>query len=302
MLDTEYNIEDEFVADDVWIYEGQPDFVSSATEDDLQDDDTDVPVGLGFLSRATNAIRNWREALFWYQTNQMTSQIGFNPDGMCLKVCRTARNIPAKHLTAKEAQDATPPEFRIHKVRDFRKGMIAYFDDPDDSNKAGHIVTIIGRVRGVDLDSLDSVLTETNSVVSGELVVVRASYYAEHWGDTFQFATNFLNGVEFDFAGSKNRLERFNNGGPVYNLNLLAKAAKEGRSRPGRILDLIERQVKRLPDSPKLPRVREFKEEWRDTRKIDLDLLDASIKAGRVGIIRQVRDEIKRLIEALPDE
>jgi hypothetical protein len=48
--------------------------------------------------------------------------------------------------------------------------------------------------------------------------------------------------------------------------------------------------------------VREFKQEWRDTRKIDLSLLDSAVDAGRTGLVKQVRDEIKRLIEKLPDE
>lgn len=285
------------------IYDQAPDFdVSQTLEDDSQDDDSaDTPVGLTFFAKVVASTRNWRETLAWYATHHDTGDIGFNPDGMCLKVCRTARNIQARYLTAKEAQDATPKEFRVYKISDIRKTMIAYFDDVNDSNRAGHIVTAVGRVKGFDPNDLNDIIFETNSVVSGKVVRVRGGYFKRYWGDDFKFATTWLNGVEFDVPGKKSKVERFNNGGPVYDLNLLAKAGKH-RPKPAQVLDRIEAQVKRLPDAPALTRVREFKEEWRDSRKIDLSLLDAAVKSGRTGLVKKCRDEIRRLIDTLPDE
>lgn len=297
-MDVTY-IEDD-ILDDVELYTGAPDFDGPQTDDEAQEDDADVPVGLGFLARATNAVRDFRETLSWYATHRMDP--GFDPDNMCLKICRTARNIPAKHLTAKEAQDNTPEQFRTYAIEDLRQGMVVFFDDPTDSNRAGHIVTVAGRRRGVPRKELGSLVLETNSVVSDQIVRVAGDYFAEHWGDDFQFGANFLNGVEFDVRGSKTQIERFNNGGPVYNLKLLKKAAENGREHAGRVLNQIERQVKRLPDSPKLPRVREFKQEWRDTGKIDMELLDMAVRDRSAGLVRQVRDELRRLIDTLPDE
>lgn len=301
-MDTENIPEDEFL--DVEPYEGPPayDCPLAINANGAQDDELSVPI-VGFMTTAA-ATRSTRETLDWYIDNQTKSQIGFDPDGMCLKICRTARNIPAKYLSAKEAQDATPEAFRVYSIRDMRRGMIAYFDDPNDSNRFGHIATMIGRKRGEDPFSLDSLLFETNSVKADELVVVRGSYFVENWGDSFKFGATWLNGVEFDVPGQETKLERFNNGGPVYDLNLLNKAAKAGRERPGQILTRIETQIKRLPDHPDLTRVREFKEEWRDTRLIDMQLLDDAVKARPRpgGLINKVRDEIKRLINNLPDE
>ena len=304
---TEHEYEDslaeEEILDDIEIYEGDPEFDVSQTNDDgAQEDEGDTPAGMAFFARANNAIRNWRETLAWYATHSTTSEIGFNPDGMCLKVCRTARNIPSKYLTAKESQDATPKEHRVKKIADLRKGMVLYFDDPKDSNRSGHIVTQIGRVKGFRPSSLDDILCETNSVVSGRVVVVRASYFKKHWGDSFQFGATWLNGVELDVPGHVSRIERFNTGGPIYDLNLLHKAAKDGRPKPGEILRRIEDQVRRLPDNRNLNNVREFKDEWRETRKIDLSHLDEAVKNGRVGLVKTVRDEIRRLINALPEE
>lgn len=301
-MDSEYNLEDE-ILDDVEICEDEPDFDQPQSgKDGAQDDAVAMPLGFGFMARVTSAIRTWKEALFWYRGNQNTSQIGFDPDGMCLKVCRTARNIPAKYLTAKEAQDATPTSKRVTNVRDLRTGMILFFDDPRDSNRSGHIVTLVGRARGVNPDSLDSLLTETNSVKMDELVVVRGSYFTKHWGDSFKFGAAHLNGVDFDVAGGESRIERFNDGGPVYNLNVLHGAAKNGREQAGRVLANIETQIKRLPDHPDFTRVREFKSEWNTTRKIDMSLLDEAVKLRPKGLIQKVRDEIRRLIETLPDE
>lgn len=143
-------------------------------------------------------MRDFKETLEWYRNHQTTRQIGFNPNGMCLKVCRVARGIDAKYPTAKANQDATPQRHRVHRVRDLRRGMVLSYDDPHDSNKAGHIVTMIGRVKGFNPDSLRDVLVETNSVKSGELVVVRGDYFPRFWRDPFVFGATWLNGVELD--------------------------------------------------------------------------------------------------------
>lgn len=292
-----------FLDPDVEIYEDAPVFDAPQTNDDgAQDEEDDVVVGLGFFAKVTNAINTWAGALSWYRSHRTTQQIGFNPDGMCLKVCRMARNIPAKYLTAKEAQDNTPEDHRIHAIRDLRRGMVLFFDDIRDSNRAGHIVALGGRVKDFDPDDIADLLVWTNSVVPGQLVLVRGDYFAKHWGDHYQFGATMLNGVELDVPGYTSKIDRFNSGGPVYDLNLLQKAFKAGRPKPGQILQRIETAIKRLPDNPRLTRVREFKDEWRDTRKIDLSLLDKAVAEGRVGVVRQVRDEIKRLISTLPDE
>jgi hypothetical protein len=253
--------------------------------------------------------KTWQEDLMWYATHQTTEQIGFNPDGMCLKVCRTPRDIPPLHATAKQAQDATPKEHRFFKVRDLRKGMKLYFDDPFDSNSAGHIVTMIGRVRGGDLDSLDDVLVETNSVKSGELVVVRASYFREYWGDSFQFGTDFLNGVEFDFAGKKKlqepekdttpRVENFRDSGNKWNVNILDRAVVHGRRNLEDKIRRIEKAVHSLPKDDSDTRVSEFKETFKEKRVLDMALLNAAVDDGRTGAVKAARDELRAAIKSV---
>lgn len=171
----------------------------------------------------------WRQALTWYKKNQTTEQIGFNPNGMCLKVCRVARNIPAMYPSAKVAQDATPDRYRVHEVRNLRKGMVLYFDTVGDDNPYGHVCTMIGRVKGFDWNDLNDVLVETNSVKSGELVVVRASYFKKYWNDDFKFGATWLNGYEIDYLQPQDPVKNFINSGPDYRLSILDNAIKNKR-------------------------------------------------------------------------
>lgn len=147
--------------------------------------------------------RDTKATIEWYQTHETASQIGFNPDGMCLKVCRTARNIGSMFPSALAAQQATPEDMRVHKVSNVQRGMIAFFDDPNDSNPYGHIVTVVGRDKDRDPDTLGSLWTRTNSVKSGRVVTVRGDYFQRYWGDEFQFAATWLNGIELDLPERK---------------------------------------------------------------------------------------------------
>lgn len=137
--------------------------------------------------------RDTAGALAWYRTHTSTSTIGFNPNGMCLKICRTARNIGAKYPSAISSQLATPKANRITNLNAIVPGMVMYFDDPKDSNPYGHIVTVESRDMAVR--SLADIIVWTNSVKSGMLTKVRADYFPEQWGDGFVFASNVLNGV-----------------------------------------------------------------------------------------------------------
>lgn len=146
--------------------------------------------------------RSTRETVQWYRDHETAEQLGFDPNGMCLRICRTARNLGPVYPSAVTAQNATPAAHRVYGVADVRRGMVAYYDDPNDSNPYGHIVTVVGRDRDADPDALNSLLVRSNSVVSHEVVVVRGDYFPTHWGDSFQFAATWLNGVALDLPDS----------------------------------------------------------------------------------------------------
>lgn len=182
--------QDEVSTDDV--FDGEPDSERPRHFEGIQDDETELQARIvGFMAQDQ---RDTDATLDWY--NRLHSNPPFDPDGMCQKVCRYARNIAAKFASAKESQDGTPSEHRVHNIADLRRGMVAYFDTVGDSNPFGHIVTIVGRVKGVDRNKLESLIVWTNSVKANELVKVRGNYFRDHWGDSFTFGATWLNGQE----------------------------------------------------------------------------------------------------------
>ena len=179
---------------EVEVYEDAPDHRYAEGVEGAQDFEDE------FRTLVSPTTRDTQGALDWYKRNQTTSQIGFNPDGMCLKICRVARNIPARYASAREAMLATPQEDRRSLVQ-ARPGMVAYYADPRDGNPYDHVATIVGRVKGGSLNRLSDLLVETNSVKRGEIVTVRGDYFPKYWGDPFTFAAVSLNGYDFpDFV------------------------------------------------------------------------------------------------------
>jgi hypothetical protein len=140
----------------------------------------------------------------WYQANEVwPGSIGFDPDGMCQKICRTARNIGPGFASALAQQVGTPREHRVYDVEKAVVGMVGFFDDPADENPYGHIATLVGRVKGADRGDLASCLFRTNSVKENQIVVVRGDYFQRYWGDEYQFFGKSINGTLLDLPEPK---------------------------------------------------------------------------------------------------
>lgn len=113
-------------------------------------------------------------------------------EGLCLMLQRSARGLPPVYPSAIAAQLATPESERVYKREDLRRGMVAYSDDPRDSNVFGHIYFIAGR------DKSGRILTWSNDIRrSGGVDIVPLDAYEKYWGDTFQFGATWLNGYDF---------------------------------------------------------------------------------------------------------
>lgn len=249
-------------------------------------------------------MRDWEDTLDWYREHNTTNDLGFNPDGMCLKICRTARDLPAVYPSAKAAQDATPHQYRVTKVADLRRGMVLYFDEVGDSNPYGHVCTMVGRVKGFDWDDLNDVLVETNSVKSGQVVVVRASYFEKYWGDKFQFGSAWLNGYPLDIPTRATRVERFKRSGPVFNVRHLDKAIrKDGRADIKRYRNEIDAAVTELSDNPNRKRIAKVIDQYEDSRELNLPLLDRVVKEFPDDKdTLKVRNALRKTIKSLPDK
>lgn len=246
-------------------------------------------------------MRDYKETIEWYQNHHSTSDIGFNPDGMCLKVCRTARGIPSRYLTAVDAQRATPDKHRVRRVEDLRRGMVLYYDDPSDSNRAGHIATMVGRVPGYKKDSLSDILVVTNSVIRGQLTTVRGDYFPNYWGDPFVFGATWLNGFELDIPTGKNRVQQFHEGGRPWDLSKLRKVSKD-RPAVKRGLEQVDYLVSLLPNTPQLPRIAEFRDRYTKDDVLAMGLLNDFVKEHPNGRVRRVRDGIREVLNNLPEK
>lgn len=115
---------------------------------------------------------------------------------LCLRLQREARGLPAVYPSALSAANATPVSERVHKVKDLRAGMVAYSDDPHDSNPYAHIYFIAGWSGSRDDPS--NLWTWTNDAKrSGGVDLVPITFYRAFWGDGFMFGATWLNGYDF---------------------------------------------------------------------------------------------------------
>jgi len=259
-------------------------------------------------------MRNWKETLQWFRVNNTDAEIGFDTHGMCLKISRTGRDIGSMYGTAKQAQDATPREHRVERVADLRRGMVLYFDTVGDSNPYGHIVTMIGRVKGGDPNDLNDVLVRTNDAVADRLVVVRGSYFQQHWGDNFQFGATWLNGQVLDVPGTKAakkaaakktigsaRLENFWEKRNEWDVKILDRVSEAGRTGIRQRVKAIEASVKLLPTDLKDDRVDKFVSTFKKRRVLKMDLLNAYLKDHpNATRVMAVRGRLRNIIKALP--
>lgn len=143
--------------------------------------------------------------------------------GLCLSLARQAPGLPAVYPSALAAAHATPEADRVYRVRDLRRGMVAYFDNPTDSNPYAHIVTVAGWegcplcFNGKAADDLEhedphhtgqlaDLLVWTNDAArTGGVDLVHASFFpgtSLGWGDPFLFGATSLNGYTLPGYGT----------------------------------------------------------------------------------------------------
>lgn len=116
---------------------------------------------------------------------------------LCLSLARQAPQLPPVYPSARAAADAVPVSQRITRVGALRRGMVAFFGSPTDSNPYDHVVTVAGWATPDPTDSLDDLLVWTNDALRpGGVDLVRASFFPEHWGDPLMFGSTSVNGYD----------------------------------------------------------------------------------------------------------
>jgi hypothetical protein len=198
--------------------------------------------------------RTTAETIDWYRNNEVwPEEIGFDPDGMCQKICRTARGIGSGYASALAQQQGTPASLRVYDVEKITRGMVLFYDDPNDANPYGHIVTVVARKKGGDRGDLSNLLVRTNSVTANKIVVVDGAYFPRYWGDKFQFAGKTLNGVVLDLPDTKPEPDP------------LPTLPKGGVARLERMLDIYDEMIENHSDRARF--VRAFRRDKREIRQ-----------------------------------
>lgn len=126
--------------------------------------------------------------------------------GYCQRLAREAAGTPAVYPSALTSAHATPEAERVYHVRDLRRGMVAYFDDPHDSNPYAHVVTVAGWRDHTPTDDLADLLVWSNDAArTGGVDLIRASFFpgtSPGWGDPFLFGATSINGYDLPGYGA----------------------------------------------------------------------------------------------------
>lgn len=144
----------------------------------------------------SNAPRTGEDALAWYRAQHAQDTRDWRRK--CLAAARTARGLPAVYPTANAAAHATPLNERVTDLSRIRRGMVAFYGDPNDDNPADHIVTVAGwDGPRTTLANLRVWSNDTRNSTPGSLNLVAGDFFPRHWGDPFMFAAGWLNGYNF---------------------------------------------------------------------------------------------------------
>lgn len=117
---------------------------------------------------------------------------------MCESIQRQAHGFDAAFGSAYAHMVATPKSERMDP-REAPRTAFIFVDDPNDSNRYGHVV---GKW-DVGTGSLEGIPVVTNDVSDseggydpGNVTVVPLGWFPRHWGDAIQFATTWFGGDE----------------------------------------------------------------------------------------------------------
>jgi hypothetical protein len=94
------------------------------------------------------------------------------------------------------------------------------------------------------------------------------------------------------------RIENFRDSRPNYDVKILDRAIKHGRKDLEPKVERIERIVRRLPDEEK-GLVKQFKDGFKDNRVLQLPLLNEAVSKGRIGEIKDARNDLRKVIKSI---
>lgn len=221
-----------------------------------------------------------------------------NIPGMCQQVTRGWFDAPSAgdrdHDGDADAYDgwlSEPANARHPGDRNPPRGVPVSF-----KNRHGHRAVSLGggRIRSTDMTAYGYA---PGVVGTTTLAQIEESMDVEYlgWSET-------IDGLPIPLPPppAPTLVQRFLEGGPRYDLKLLDRAVDNGRTGVRDNRDEIVFQVKRLHLVKGSPRVNRFLETFKNDRVLRMGALNNAVKAGRTGIVKDVRARIMREIHKLP--
>lgn len=151
----------------------------------------------------------------------------------------------------------------------------------------------------------NGMIRSTDAGGLGRVATVPLDWPERHWGLHYLGWSDSCDGVLIPKppAPAPTLIQLFRESGPPrYDVKLLDRAVKNGRV--GRVKDArdeITKQIHRLRNVPgHSPRIQKVLKTYADHHVIRMGALNNAIKAGRTGIVKDVRARIMREIHNLP--
>lgn len=240
-------------------------------------------------------VRNREEAA------QAAEATKTNTPGMCQAVTRGYYLAPSAgdkdHDGDADAYDgwlSEPGMARHPGDRNPPRGVPVSF-----KNRHGHRAISLGggKIRSTDMNgntySPGHVGTTTISAIEHAMNV---EYLG--WSDT-------IDGILIPVPpppSTETSVSRFLADAPRYRVKRLDRAVRNGRTGVVKqVRDAIDAEVPRLRQVKGSPRVTKFLTVYKESRVLRIDLLNAAIRQGRTGIVKDVRAQIMKQIHKLPE-
>lgn len=222
-----------------------------------------------------------------------------NQEGMCQKVTRGYYLAPSAgdqdHDGDFDAYDgwlSEPKSARHPGDRNPPRGVPVSF-----KNRHGHRAISLGggKIRSTDMNGN---MYSAGHVGTTTIAAIERAMNVEYLG----WSTT-IDGVHIPVPEQEpTAISRFLADAPRYRMKRLDNAVRNGRTGTiKQVRDAIDDQVPRLRRVENSPRIARFLTIYKESRVLRIDILNAAIRQGRTGIVKDVRARIMQQIHKLPD-
>lgn len=241
-------------------------------------------------------IRSREEAV--KEANKRTTNI----PGSCQMVTRGYYNAPSVgdldgdgSADAEDGWKSEPEKYRHEGDRNPPRGVPVTFKGGSHDNWHRAISKGNGVIRSTDMDG-DKYAPGVTSDTTIPAIEQHMGLPYVGWSDT-------IDGLLIPNPPLPDtEITLFYKSKPLWDVNHLDKAIQNGRKGVKEIVLAIDHQVSLLPNDPgSKSLVDQFVARYDKDRILKMTLLNHAVANGRVGEVKKVRDELRKLIKSLPD-